>query len=153
MPFLINSLHIMQLGESTLVVCTCRVDWTNNHEKYKVNNLWESFEKFTWSRLVIKLARPQSERWGFISASSKILADLIFLWTTEGAQTSCRYLQKFSETSGVWITNIKKFMSNKAVIISEPTADLKALHIYASSFTFKSIHKHLGSWKHVKTYW
>ena len=41
-----------------------------------------------------KLARPESERCGFSSESSKIFADLMFLWTIDGEQTSCKYLQQ-----------------------------------------------------------
>ena len=60
---------------------------------YQLVNLKGS--KFTWSAFGTRLARPQSERWGLSSASSNMLADLIFLWTTDGEQTSCRYLNSF----------------------------------------------------------
>jgi hypothetical protein len=42
----------------------------------------------------VRAAKPQSDKWGLSSSSSKILADLKFLCTTEGKQTSCKYLSK-----------------------------------------------------------
>lgn len=39
-----------------------------------------------------RAARPQSDKWGLSSSSSKMFADLKFLCTTEGKHTSCKYL-------------------------------------------------------------
>ena len=50
----------------------------------------------TWSAFGTKLSSPESERWGLSSASSSMLADLMFLWTIDGEQTSWRYLKSFS---------------------------------------------------------
>lgn len=44
------------------------------------------------SVLGVRAAKPQSDRWGLSSSSSNIFADLKFLCTTEGKQTSCKYL-------------------------------------------------------------
>lgn len=40
----------------------------------------------------VKAAKPQSDKWGLRSSSSKMFADLKFLCTTEGKHTSCKYL-------------------------------------------------------------
>lgn len=44
--------------------------------------------------LGVSAAKPQSDKWGFNSSSSKIFADFKFLCTTEGRQTSCKYLPR-----------------------------------------------------------
>lgn len=52
--------------------------------------------KYTWFAFCIKFAKPQSERWGLSSASSNMLDDLTFLWTTDGEHTSCKYLKNIT---------------------------------------------------------
>nr|GMD04900.1 hypothetical protein Iba_chr06bCG1470 [Ipomoea batatas] len=39
----------------------------------------------------VRAANPQSDNWGFRPSSSKMFADLKFLCTIEGRQTSCKY--------------------------------------------------------------
>lgn len=46
----------------------------------------------------VRAARPQSDKWGLSSSSSKIFADLKFLCTVEGRQTSCKYLREAGAT-------------------------------------------------------
>lgn len=43
-----------------------------------------------------RAARPQSDRCGLYSSSSRMFEDLKLLWTTGGMHTSCRYLKKLN---------------------------------------------------------
>lgn len=54
----------------------------------------------TWSASETKLANPESDKWGLSSVSNNILADFKFLWTTDGEQTSCKYLKSLYQHPG-----------------------------------------------------
>jgi len=105
-------------------ICLCQCFSISHQCVHLHNSLIQHTEAshmhWAWTKMLIitcrspsmgmKAAIPQSDRWGMVSSSNKIFADLKFRCTIAGRHTSCKYLAH-------WHTGISFHKPQKAQIL------------------------------------